>query len=264
MISNRGDARSSSGARSRTSLLKVDIHRRREILRNAEPCGLPCPSLLLAVMVFPMAWRWKLLLRARGVSEGIPWLTRAYFVWLRGGASTANLRRRGRIAHLETRPAPPGAGVTGRRLGPARARHWRRSNAAARCDRPSPRDRPLFDWRLRVDRAVARARDDRSRGCLLLTSGRVRLVLPPTRPEAAARAAGASRVRGRPRLPRAPTARWVRSLSPRSSSRSAASSRCTRPGAPSASTCRCCVSRTWAAALPRDARAFHDQRARRT
>jgi uncharacterized protein (TIRG00374 family) len=35
---------------------------------------------LTFVTVPPMAWRWQLLLRARGVYEGFAWLTRAYFV----------------------------------------------------------------------------------------------------------------------------------------------------------------------------------------
>jgi uncharacterized protein (TIRG00374 family) len=33
---------------------------------------------LVAVTVPPMAWRWRLLLRARGIGESLPWLVRAY------------------------------------------------------------------------------------------------------------------------------------------------------------------------------------------
>ena len=36
--------------------------------------------LLTVVTVPPQAWRWQLLLRARGVTESLGWLTRAYFV----------------------------------------------------------------------------------------------------------------------------------------------------------------------------------------
>jgi hypothetical protein len=34
---------------------------------------------LMAVTVVPMAWRWQLLLRGRGIDDSLPWLTRAYF-----------------------------------------------------------------------------------------------------------------------------------------------------------------------------------------
>jgi glycosyltransferase 2 family protein len=35
---------------------------------------------IMLVTVLPMAWRWQLLLRARGVGERLPWLVRAYLV----------------------------------------------------------------------------------------------------------------------------------------------------------------------------------------
>ena len=35
---------------------------------------------IMVASVVPMAWRWQLLLRARGIDEGLGWLNRAYFV----------------------------------------------------------------------------------------------------------------------------------------------------------------------------------------
>src|SRR5262249_28567895 len=59
---------------------KIDIGRTGHILPNAK-VGYFLASLALMIgSVWPMAWRWQRLLAARGIREGVPWLTRAYFV----------------------------------------------------------------------------------------------------------------------------------------------------------------------------------------
>ncbi|HEX9415639.1 MAG TPA: lysylphosphatidylglycerol synthase transmembrane domain-containing protein, partial [Gaiellaceae bacterium] len=61
-------------------LWKIDIGRTAHILASAR---IGYFLLAVAIMVFtipPMAWRWKLLLRAKGIDDGLGWLTRAYFV----------------------------------------------------------------------------------------------------------------------------------------------------------------------------------------
>jgi hypothetical protein len=59
---------------------KIDIGRTLDIIRDADPWWLALSAVLTLVTVGPMAWRWKLLLRVRGIEENIPWLVRAYFV----------------------------------------------------------------------------------------------------------------------------------------------------------------------------------------
>ncbi len=61
-------------------LLKIDVHKTASIIGSARPAWIALAALLVLVMIVPMAWRWQLLLRARGISESIVWLTRAYFV----------------------------------------------------------------------------------------------------------------------------------------------------------------------------------------
>ncbi len=92
-------------------LLKIDVHRTAHIIGNASPGWVAISIIMILAGVFPMAWRWQLLLRARGIRESLGWLTRAYFVCLAvgqvlptsigGDASRiyeANRRHRGRVA----------------------------------------------------------------------------------------------------------------------------------------------------------------------
>jgi uncharacterized protein (TIRG00374 family) len=60
----------------------TQIHPRRtwHIIENASVPWLLLSAALTLVTVPPMAWRWQQLLKARGVHERVPWLTRAYFV----------------------------------------------------------------------------------------------------------------------------------------------------------------------------------------
>ena len=61
-------------------LWKIDLGRTAHILGDARMGYLLLSIALTTVAVLPMTWRWRELLRARGVSEGFGWLLRAYFV----------------------------------------------------------------------------------------------------------------------------------------------------------------------------------------
>lgn len=59
---------------------KIDVGKTAHILANANPAYFALSVGVALLTVFPMAWRWKLLLRAKGIEDNLPWLTRAYFV----------------------------------------------------------------------------------------------------------------------------------------------------------------------------------------
>jgi uncharacterized protein (TIRG00374 family) len=59
---------------------KVDLGQTAHIIGSASVPWLILSAFLTLVTVPPMAWRWQLLLRARGVDDTVAWLTRAYFV----------------------------------------------------------------------------------------------------------------------------------------------------------------------------------------
>jgi uncharacterized protein (TIRG00374 family) len=61
-------------------VLKIDVGKTLHILGSASVPWLLASALLTLVTVPLMAWRWKQLLAVRDVHEGVPWLTRAYFV----------------------------------------------------------------------------------------------------------------------------------------------------------------------------------------
>src|SRR5581483_1740750 len=59
---------------------KIDLGKTAHIIGNADPGWLALTAVLTLVTVPPQAWRWRQLLRVRGVDESVGWLTRAYFV----------------------------------------------------------------------------------------------------------------------------------------------------------------------------------------
>jgi hypothetical protein len=61
-------------------LQHVDLGRTVDIIGNASVWWLLLSAGLTVVTVPPQAWRWQLLLRARGIEESVAWLSRAYFV----------------------------------------------------------------------------------------------------------------------------------------------------------------------------------------
>jgi uncharacterized protein (TIRG00374 family) len=61
-------------------LWRLDIRKTAHMLVHANLAWFLGAVLVMAAGVPPMAWRWQQLLRARGISEPLAWLNRAYFV----------------------------------------------------------------------------------------------------------------------------------------------------------------------------------------
>jgi uncharacterized protein (TIRG00374 family) len=61
-------------------LTQIHVRKTLDTIGNADAAWLALAAVLVIVTVPPMAWRWQILLRARGIHEGIVWLSRAYFV----------------------------------------------------------------------------------------------------------------------------------------------------------------------------------------
>ncbi len=59
---------------------KIDLAKTAHILTHARVGYFLGALAIMTVTVWPMAWRWQQLLRAKGIHEQLPWLTRAYFV----------------------------------------------------------------------------------------------------------------------------------------------------------------------------------------
>jgi glycosyltransferase 2 family protein len=59
---------------------KIDIRRTGEILGHAHPLPLVAAVVIWFLAVWPLAWRWQRLLKARGVEAQLSWLVRTYFV----------------------------------------------------------------------------------------------------------------------------------------------------------------------------------------
>jgi glycosyltransferase 2 family protein len=59
---------------------KVDLRKTVDTITGASLPWLALSAVLTLITVPPQAWRWQMLLRARGIRESIAWLTRAYFV----------------------------------------------------------------------------------------------------------------------------------------------------------------------------------------
>jgi uncharacterized protein (TIRG00374 family) len=59
---------------------KIDVGKTLHILANADPAWFALSVGIAFLTVPPMAWRWQLLLRAKGIDDNLRWLTRAYFV----------------------------------------------------------------------------------------------------------------------------------------------------------------------------------------
>jgi glycosyltransferase 2 family protein len=59
---------------------KIDLAQTVDVLAGANAGWFLLAIVLMTVTLWPMAWRWQWLLRARGVEDRLGWLTRAYFV----------------------------------------------------------------------------------------------------------------------------------------------------------------------------------------
>jgi glycosyltransferase 2 family protein len=61
-------------------LWKIDVGQTIHVIAAADPSYLVGALAIWVVAVWPLAWRWKRLLAARGVFEQLGWLVRTYFV----------------------------------------------------------------------------------------------------------------------------------------------------------------------------------------
>jgi glycosyltransferase 2 family protein len=59
---------------------KIDLGETIDIVRDADLSDLAGAAAIMILTIIPMAWRWQLLLAARGIVDRLGWLTRAYFV----------------------------------------------------------------------------------------------------------------------------------------------------------------------------------------
>jgi hypothetical protein len=92
---------------------KIDLGRTLRVIADADPWYLLLALALMIVTIIPMAWRWQLLLRAKGVDDELPWLTRAYFVSYAAGQILPTSVGGDAVRIYETARRHPGQGDTG-------------------------------------------------------------------------------------------------------------------------------------------------------
>jgi uncharacterized protein (TIRG00374 family) len=92
---------------------KIDLGRTVRVIADADPWYLLLALALMVVTILPMAWRWQLLLRAKGVDDELPWLTRAYFVSYAAGQILPTSVGGDAVRIYETARRHPGRGDTG-------------------------------------------------------------------------------------------------------------------------------------------------------
>jgi len=91
---------------------KIDLGRTVQVILDANALYFLAALALVLVTVLPMAWRWQLLLKAKGVHEEIPWLTRAYFVSYAAGQVLPTSVGGDAVRIFETARRHPGQGDT--------------------------------------------------------------------------------------------------------------------------------------------------------
>jgi uncharacterized membrane protein YbhN (UPF0104 family) len=92
---------------------KIDLGETLRVIADANPWYLLLALALMLLTVLPMAWRWQLLLRAKGIDDNIPWLTRAYFVAYAAGQILPTSVGGDAVRIYETARRHPGQGDTG-------------------------------------------------------------------------------------------------------------------------------------------------------
>ena len=92
---------------------KIDLGRTLRVIGDANPWYLLLALFLMVVTILPMAWRWQLLLRAKGVEDRLGWLTRAYFVSYAAGQILPTSVGGDAVRIYETARRHPGHGDTG-------------------------------------------------------------------------------------------------------------------------------------------------------
>ena len=218
----------------------------------------------MVVTVLPMAWRWQQLLAGRGIHDRLPWLTRAYFTAYTAGQVLPTSIGGDAMRIFETSRRHPGQGgpIAGsvlleRALGGAATLALAAVGFVLAIGRY---DVGAYLW-VELGFVVATVFLG-----VVLFSRRMRRPLRGHRAAAAAaprRAAAARGLRGNPRLPGAPVAagRRVRAHALRAGGARAGDLAGGEVGRRRPVAAR--LLRDGAAALPRHARALHDQRARR-
>jgi uncharacterized protein (TIRG00374 family) len=93
-------------------LWKIDLGRTARVLVDANVLYFLAALALMVVTILPMAWRWQLLLKAKGVHDEIPWLTRAYFVSYAAGQVLPTSVGGDAVRIFETARRHPGHGNT--------------------------------------------------------------------------------------------------------------------------------------------------------
>ena len=93
-------------------LWKIDLGRTWHVLADADLSYFLVALALMVVTILPMAWRWQLLLRAKGVQDELPWLTRAYFVSYAAGQVLPTSVGGDAVRIFETARRHPGQGNT--------------------------------------------------------------------------------------------------------------------------------------------------------
>jgi uncharacterized protein (TIRG00374 family) len=93
-------------------LWKIDLGRTARVIADVNLLYFLLALVLVLVTILPMAWRWQLLLKAKGVREELPWLTRAYFVSYAAGQVLPTSIGGDAVRIFETARRHPGEGNT--------------------------------------------------------------------------------------------------------------------------------------------------------
>jgi glycosyltransferase 2 family protein len=89
---------------------KIDVGESGRLLLRAHPGWFAAAVAVMALSVWPMAWRWQRLLRAKGIEDRLPWLARAYFVSYTAGQFLPTAVGGDAVRILETARRHPGRG----------------------------------------------------------------------------------------------------------------------------------------------------------
>ena len=89
---------------------RTDVGQAARILGDANLGYAAAALALTAVTVVPMAWRWQLLLRGRGIPDSLPWLVRAYFTAYTAGQILPTSIGGDALRIFETSRRHPGSG----------------------------------------------------------------------------------------------------------------------------------------------------------
>jgi glycosyltransferase 2 family protein len=92
-------------------LWRIDLGRTGHVLAHASPGWWLASCAIMAASVWPLAWRWRILLAARGVDESLGWLVRTSFVAYAAGQVLPTSLGGDASRIYETARRHPGAGT---------------------------------------------------------------------------------------------------------------------------------------------------------